>query len=215
MSTLTAFPYIGEQSFATPGAINSPLSIISANIAAVNAAGGAVSGVTITPPSGNTITIASDLSILGTIAAGPARLGVSSNRTNYLFLSDTSNARSNYVIGSQVGGTADGLNIWDDSGQTMLVSFSKQSIRFYQNVTGPVFDVGGALASTLNAATFGGSLVTTQIQAAISAASNAIPKIKRVYIPASMYPYDPRQLSFDTNVQMVREGGAWDVYDVQ
>src|SRR5205085_6023746 len=186
MSTLTAFPYIGEQSFATPGAINSPLSIISANIAAVNAAGGAVSGVTITPPSSNTITIASDLSVRGTIAAGPARLGVSSNVTNYLFLSDTSNARSNYIIGSQVGGTADGLNIWDDSGQTMLVSFSKQSVRFFQSVVGPVFDVGGALASTLNAATFLGSSSTlSAIQAAISAATLSTPPIKRVYLPAS------------------------------
>src|SRR5205085_2162290 len=136
---LSAFPFIGEQSFATPGAINSPLSIISANIAAVNAAAGSVSGVTITPPSGNTITIASDLSVLGTIASGPHRIGVSSNVTNYLYLSDTSNQRSNYVFGSQVGGTADGLNLWDDSGQTMIVSFSKQSIRFYQNVIGTSF----------------------------------------------------------------------------
>src|SRR2546430_10670597 len=107
MSTLSAFPFIGEQSFATPGAINSPLSIISANIAAVNAAAGSISGVTITPPSGNTITIASDLSVLGTIAAGPARLGVNSNGTNYPFLSDSSPARSKYVIWAQSGGTAD------------------------------------------------------------------------------------------------------------
>src|SRR5437660_12010997 len=150
MSTLSAFPYIGEQSFATPGAFNSPLSIISANIAAVNAATGSIlSGGLSLGTQGLTIT-------------------VPSNSTDYIFLNDSTNLRSSYAIGSFNSRTADGLNIWDASGQTMIVSFSKQSVRFFQQVVGPVFDVGGALASTLNAATFGGSLVTQQIQAAIS-----------------------------------------------
>src|SRR5205807_4420474 len=115
---------------------------------------------------------------------------------------------------SQVGGTADGLNIWDDSGQTLLVSFSKQSTRFFQSVVGPVFDVGGALASTLNAATFLGSSSTlSAIQAAISAATLSTPPIKRVYLPASMYPFSATSIVFATGVQMVREGGDWNVYD--
>lgn len=140
-------------------------------------------------------------------------LAVDSNVSDYLTLTDTSNQRSNYIIGSHVGGTADGLNIWDDSGQTMLVSFSKQSIRFYQNVVGPVFDVGGALADTYNVATFGVGTdpVETRIQSAINQAS--IDGVSRVYVPANMYPYSTSSVSFIGPVQMVREGGDWSVYD--
>src|SRR5205085_12341882 len=103
---------------------------------------------------------------------------------------------------------------WTDPCQTMLVSFSKQSIRFYQNVVGPVFDVGGALANTLNAATFGtgSDSVESRIQAAISAATAS--GISRVYVPANLYPYRSGLVAFATSVQMVREGGDWSLYDV-
>lgn len=141
-------------------------------------------------------------------------LAVDSNVSDYLTLTDSSNARSNYIIGSHVGGTADGLNIWDASGSTMLVSFSKQSIRFFQQVVGPVFDVGGALADTLNAATFGtgADSLETRIQAAINQASTDV--VSRVYVPANMYPYSASSISFIDTVQMVREGGSWVDYDI-
>src|SRR2546430_7362044 len=134
-SQLTAFNFIPENSLATPGLWNSVFSTLSQNIAEANT-GSVQSGGISLGTQGLTIT-------------------VPSNVTDYIFLNDTSNLRSSYIIGSFNSGTADGLNIWDASGQTMIVSFSKQSIRFFQQVVGPVFDVGGALADTLNAATFG------------------------------------------------------------
>src|SRR2546429_2844489 len=81
-SILSAFHYIGEQSFATPGAFNSPLSIISANIAAVNAATGSIlSGGLSLGTQGLTIT-------------GP------SSTTDYIFLNDSTNLPPSYTIGS-------------------------------------------------------------------------------------------------------------------
>lgn len=223
MSNLSAFNYIGERSEGTPGLWNSPLSILSANIQALN------SDLTINFPSGNTLSIFTGVEVSGgihaqyvSVGSTPASevttaavvIGVNSAFSDYLHLTDSSGARSSYVIGSRAGGTADGLNIWDASGDTMLVTFSKQSIRFWQNVVGPVFDVGGALADTLNAATFGtgADSLESRIQAAISAATAA--GISRVYLPANMYPYSAASISFDTRVQMVREGGDWTVFDI-
>lgn len=193
-SSLTGFQFIQERSEATPGLWNVIFSQLSENIAEAN----------------NISNLSSNISTLGMLT-----LHANSTTTNYLFLDDTSNLRSNYIIGSQVGGTADGLNIWDDSGQTMIVSFSKQSIRFYQNVVGPVFDVGGALADTYNAGTFGTGAQSSEsrIQAAILQAS--IDGVSRVYVPANMYPYSASSMSFINTVQMVREGGDWGVYDIQ
>jgi hypothetical protein len=95
----------------------------------------------------------------------------------------------------------------------MIASFSKQSVRFFQQVVGPVFDLGGALTGTYNAATFGAASQSTEsrIQAAINQA--AIDGIKRVYVPSSMYPYSASSMSFIYTVQMVREGGESSVYD--
>lgn len=165
-SILSAFPFIGEQSFATPGAFNSPLSTISANIAAINADVGAISGVTISPPSGNTIQMPSDLSISGYLSVGKGvsigtqapgtpepvalTIGVNSGISDYIYFNDTANLRSDYLMGSHAGGTADGLNIFDVSGNTMIASFSKQSIRFYQKVVGPVIDASGAVFNVLS-----------------------------------------------------------------
>lgn len=211
MSTIVPFNYIGENSEATPGLFNSPLSALSASIANLNANQG----------SGATMSVLSDVSIGGGVfTASPSDLsGVvtihsNSNVSDYLSFKDSANARSNYLLGSHIGGTADGLNLYDNSGGTMIVSFSKQSIRFYQAVVGPVFDTGGALADTLNAATFGTGADSreSRIQAAISAASAA--GITHVYVPANLYPYSAQSISFDTHVQMVREGGDWTVFDV-
>lgn len=186
-SNLTAFSYIADGSEATPGLFNRVFSTLSDNIA----------------------TAAS-----GQYSFGP-RITVDSNSTDYLYFTDSSHQRSNYIIGSKAGGTADGLNIWDDSGQTMIVSFSKQSIRFYQNIVGPVFDVGGALADTLNAGTFGTGADSkeSRIQAAISAATAQ--GISRVYVPSTMYPYSAGSISFSSRVQMIREGGDTNFYDVK
>src|SRR5207245_2791877 len=99
-------------------------------------------------------------------------------------------------------------------GQTMIVSFSKQSVRFFQNVIGSVFDVGGSLTGTYNAAAYGDGSQSTEsrIQAAINAA--ALAGIPRVYLPSSFYPYSASSVSFIYTVQLVREGGSFDVYDI-
>lgn len=223
-SNLSAFPFIQERSEATPGLWNYPLSVLSANVAAID------SNVTFTFPSTETLSIFSSIDASQNLHAGnrigigaiPSAdsnevmtIGADSSVSNYILFHDPSGSRSNYILGSRVGGTADGLNLYDQSGATMLVSFSKQSIRFFQNVVGPVFDVGGALADTLNVATFGtgADSIESRIQAAISQASTD--GVSRVYVPANMYPYSAGSVSFDTRVQMVREGGNWAVYDVQ
>src|SRR3989442_3012043 len=165
--TRTPYTPIQEGSQATPGLWNAIFSALSTDLDVV------LSGATSTFSS--SVTVTGGMTLVGplSVQSGPVRITTNSNVSDYLYFTDSSNARSNYIIGSFNTKTADGLNIWDDSGQTMIVSFSKQSIRFFQQVVGPVFDVGGALASTYNAATFGGSTKTVQIQAAISAASLA------------------------------------------
>lgn len=220
-SNLSAFDFIQERSEATPGLFNRFLSALSANIAAVDSnATINLSGATLSI--GSSVSIGRDLWVKGSVTVGvepsvatrtAVNIGVRSDTSDYLYFTDESALRSNYILGSHVGGTADGLNIWDASGSTMIASFSKQSIRFFQNVVGPVFDVGGALASTYNAATYGTGADSreTRIQAAINQAS--IDGIKRVYVPASMYPYSASLVSFIYAVQMVREGGDWSTYD--
>ena len=199
--TLLAFPYIQEGSEGTPGLWNSPLSIISANMATLGQGNFQQLSVGSTPPS--------------YLTTAAITIAVNSAYSDYLYLTDSSGARSNYVIGSRAGGTADGLNIWDASGATMIVSFSKQSIRFFQNIVGPVFDVGGALANTLNAATYGTGADSTEsrIQAAINDAGNR--SIARVYLPASMQSFSASSVSFIYTVQMVGEGTDWTVWDTR
>lgn len=194
-SSLTAVPLIAEMSDATPGLFNRSFSQLSDNIGTVNQAGISAS-----------ILSGSTWASIGLVA--------NSNNSDYIRMVDSSGQRSTYRFGSNAGGTADGLNIYDESGSTMIVSFSKQSIRFYQNIVGPVFDTGGALTSTLNAATFGVGTDSkeSRIQAAINAASQQA--LARVYVPASMYPYSASSVSFIYPVQMIREGGDSTVYDV-
>lgn len=52
-----------------------------------------------------------------------------------------------------------------------------------------------------------------RIQLAIAAAVSG--GFGRVYIPESMLPYDASLVTFDPAIQMVREGGSVDVYDVK
>lgn len=179
------FNYIAEGSEATPGLFNSPLSALSASIANLNSQLG----------SGVTLSVLSDVSTGGGIfTAGPSNLsGVvtihsNSNVSDYLSFKDSSNARSNYLLGSHIGGTADGLNIYDNSGATMIVSFSKQSIRFWQNVVGPVFDIGGGLFNVKAYGALGNGTGddTAAIQGAIDAAGLA--GGGSVLFPAGIYP---------------------------
>lgn len=70
-----------------------------------------------------------------------------------------------------------------------------------------------AASATYNAGWFGGpgDSRETIINAAIAvaaAAAVAAGIITRVWLTASMYGYDPNLVAFNTNVQMVREGGA-------
>lgn len=196
LSTITAFDFIADPSFATPGLFNRIFSQLSDNIGTMNQA-----GVSPTILSGSTW----------------ASIGLTANSSNsdYIRMKDSSGQRSTYRIGSAAGGTADGLNIFDESGNTLIASFSKQSIRFYQNVVGPVFDTGGALTSTLNAATLGDGSQSkeSRIQAAIVQASQQ--GLARVYLPANMYPYSASSVSFVYPVQMVREGGDQSTYDAR
>src|SRR2546426_3955501 len=141
----TPYTPIQEGSQATPGLWNAIFSAISTDLDVLLG-------------SGVTSTFSSDVSSSGaiylqgplSIRSGVERITTNSNSTDYIFLTDASNQRSNYIIGSKAGGTADGLSIWDDSGSTMLVTFSKQSIRFYQQVVGPIFDQGGQVFNVRN-----------------------------------------------------------------
>lgn len=218
MSTLTQIPLVTDGSLMTAGFFNSRFQGINDNFNSLasgvelsvlsNASTGflyAQQGIAIGPGSYPP----SDYTTAGLTIA------VSSAGSDYLHLVDSSGGKSNYVIGSRAGGTADGLNIWDASGDTMIVSFSKQSIRFYQQVVGPVFDTGGSVTSTLHAGTFGTAADSkeSRIQAAILAAS--LGNYARVLLPQSMLPYSASSISFVYPVQMVREGGDWLRYDVR
>lgn len=220
MSNLSAIEYVTSPSALTTGLFNQRYSVISANFAALN------SDVTINVGSGNTLSILTNLETSGGahfqfisvgstppsyVTTAAITVAVNSSYSDYLYLTDSSAQKSSYAIGSRAGNLADGLNIWDASAATMIVTFSKQSTRFFQPIVGPVFDIGG---DYYNAATFVGSGSSLSgIQAAIIQASTDVKS--RVLVPASMYPYDASVISFIYTVQMVREGGRWDVYDVR
>lgn len=185
---------------------------------------------TLQPESGTTVQLLSGLSVQQTVAAQCIELGgppsttsgvlalrANSAQTDYLFLQDATGAKSNFLLGLRTGDSAaswvDGLNLYDTSHNTMIVRFSNDSVRFYPPIVAPIFDTGGALASTYNASLFlRGSSKESQIQAAINAA--AADGVRRVYVPASLLSYNAASISFDSRVQMVREGGNWSVWDV-
>lgn len=161
MSNLSAFPYIPERAEATPALWNNIFSVLSANDAALN------STQTISFPSGTTLSVFSSIDASGNLHAGnrigvgpvPSAdtvevltIGADSSKSDYILFHDPTGAKSSYVIGSHVGGTGDGLNLYDVSGSTMIANFSKQSIRFYAPVVGASFDVGG---SDFNVRAFG------------------------------------------------------------
>lgn len=67
-------------------------------------------------------------------------------------------------------------------------------------------------SETLNAAGFPGATNISKIQSAINQA--VATGAERVFVPATMLPYDATQIVFSTSVRMVREGGNWTDYDV-
>jgi len=193
MSNLSAFPMIQERSEATPGLWNNPFSIISANIEAIN------SDLTINFASGNTLSVFSSVDASENLHAGnrigigatPSSdsvevltIGANSSLSDYILFHDPSGAKSNYIIGSRVGGTADGLNLYDLSGQTMIVGFSKQSTKFYSPVVGTFFDLGGTVFNVKSFGAIGDGVAddTQPIQDAINFANGRV-----VYLPAGTY----------------------------
>src|SRR2546422_2339824 len=154
--TRTPYTPIQEGSQATPGLWNAIFSALSTDLDVV------LSGATSTFSS--SVTVTGGMTLVGplSVQSGPIRITTNSSVSDYIYFTDSSNQRSSYIIGSFNTKTADGLNIWDDSGQTMIVSFSKQSVRFFQSIVGPVFDIGGALSGTYKTAPFCGSHKRTQ-----------------------------------------------------
>lgn len=73
--------------------------------------------------------------------------------------------------------------------------------------------VGLGWGLTINAARFAGISDELKIQAAIDHAVNIT--APRVFVPTAMLPYDASAVTFSPLVQMVREGGSFDVYDVK
>lgn len=73
--------------------------------------------------------------------------------------------------------------------------------------------VGLGYRLTINAARFAGISDEAKIQAAIDHAVNI--SAQRVSIPMSMLPYDASLITFHDDVQMVREGGEYSVWDWQ
>lgn len=93
----------------------------------------------------------------------------------------------------------------DGTGDNLRVAFDKCNENF---------DELYALQSlTLNAAAFPGATDEEQIQSAINQA--VAEGAERVFVPADMLPYDASAITFSDDVQMVREGGATDVYDIR
>lgn len=73
--------------------------------------------------------------------------------------------------------------------------------------------VGPGWSATVNTYNETGITDEIKIQAAISRAVST--GADRVFIPTSMLPYDASLITFNTAVQMVREGGDFSVWDVQ
>src|SRR2546426_4001480 len=117
---MTPTPYtpIAEGSQATPGLWNAIFSAISTDLDVVLS--------TTTSTFSSSVTVTGGVTLVGplSVQSGAVRVIANSNSTDYIFLTDSSNQRASFIIGSKAGGTADGLNIWDDSGNTLVVGFS-------------------------------------------------------------------------------------------
>ena len=72
--------------------------------------------------------------------------------------------------------------------------------------------IGPGWSATVNAYNESGATKEIKIQAAISRAVSV--GAARVFVPTSMLPYDASLITFNSAVQMVREGGTFDYYDL-
>src|SRR2546428_11121116 len=93
---------IAEGSQATPGLWNAIFSALSADLDVV---------LSTTPSTfSSSVTVTGGVTLVGplSVQSGPIRITTNSNVSDYLYFTDSSNARSNYIIGSKAGGTADG-----------------------------------------------------------------------------------------------------------
>lgn len=216
-STLTAFNFIGEDSLATPGLFNRIFSTLSDNIAGVNSVVSSNQGLSTSSAVTLGGFIAAPIGVgIGTYppsqqTTAGLHIGVNSSGSQYIYMTDSSGQRSSYAFGAHFG-LADGLSLYDVSGDTMLANFSKQSIRFFQQVVGPVFDLN---SDFVNAATqgVGTDSVESRINSAIVQAAQQ--SKTGVYLPRAMYPYSASSVSFIHTLQMVREGGEYTNYDVK
>src|SRR5256885_41229 len=96
-STLTAFLPIPENSDGTPGLWNSRFQTLQDNIVSVNS---------VIP--GPSVLSGSTWASIGLFA--------NSNNSDYIRFLDSSGQRSTYRLGSNAGGSADGLALFDESG---------------------------------------------------------------------------------------------------
>ena len=92
----------------------------------------------------------------------------------------------------------------DGTGDTLRTAFDKVNDNF-----GELY---GLISETINAAAYPGATSEISIQAAIDVATAT--SAERVFVPSSMLPYDGSAITFDPNVQMVREGGVDTQYDI-
>lgn len=104
------------------------------------------------------------------------------------------------LIASQVI-DSDSVPLITNAGENKRVPISEM-----RNVVGPGW------SSTVNAYNEAGLTDEDKIQAAINRAVSV--GAARVFVPTSMIPYDASLVTFHTDVQMVREGGSFDVYDL-
>lgn len=145
-SNLTVVPLVTNESEITTGFFNTRLGIINDNFSSV--AAGTASQVSNTTvgflQAQQGISIGTTYPPSDATTAG-LTIVVNSNQSDYIYMVDQSNQRSSYVIGSRAGAgaAADGLNIWDASGDTLVVTFSKQSTRFYSPIVGSIIDING------------------------------------------------------------------------
>lgn len=105
------------------------------------------------------------------------------------------------LIASQVI-DSDSIPIITNAGDNKLLPISEA-----RNAIGPGW------SATVNAYNEAGATNEIKIQAAIGRAVSI--GADRVFVPTSMYPYDASLITFDGSIQMVREGGSFDVYDLR
>ena len=98
-----------------------------------------------------------------------------------------------------------GDNENDGTGDNLRVAYDKTNSNFEE--------LDALQSETINAAGFPGASDEEKIQSAINQA--VAESAARVAVPATMIPYNAALVTHDNDVQMVREGGDWSVYEVE